>query len=117
MRKGILDINIYEDNEKALMLGSLSSLAGSAIWLMVATFFKLPISGTHSIVGATVGFSLVLKGFQGIVWKKLITIGTLFISTTKKKTFYLHYTLERQCNFSYLFFFSFYFNNEKCKHD
>ncbi|XP_050503519.1 sodium-dependent phosphate transporter 1 [Diabrotica virgifera virgifera] len=81
MRKGILDINMYKDAEKELMLGSISALTASATWLIVATFFKLPISGTHSIVGATVGYSLVLRGSQGVQWKTLGKIvGSWFIS-------------------------------------
>ena len=76
MRKGILDINYYKGAEVELMLGSLSALASSAAWLMVATFFKLPISGTHSIVGATVGYSLVARGTRGVHWGTLGKIGT-----------------------------------------
>jgi solute carrier family 20 (sodium-dependent phosphate transporter) len=96
MRKGILDVNEYQGHEKELMMGCLSALskfcvsrklnmrikififmpaAGSAVWLIVATYFKLPISGTHSIVGATVGFSLVARGPGGITWSKLGFIG------------------------------------------
>lgn len=66
MRKGILDVSLYEGHEEELMFGALSSLAGSAIWLILATALKLPISGTHSIVGATVGFSLVCRGTAGV---------------------------------------------------
>lgn len=81
MRKGILDVNLYNDAEVELMLGCISALSASATWLMLATFFKLPISGTHSIVGATVGYSLVARGTEGVHWATLGKIvGSWFIS-------------------------------------
>ncbi|XP_071524743.1 sodium-dependent phosphate transporter 1-B isoform X2 [Panulirus ornatus] len=81
VRKGILDVSLYNNTEKELMLGSLAALGGSAIWNLVATFFKLPISGTHTIVGATVGFSLCARGFDGVNWKTFGKIvGSWFVS-------------------------------------
>ncbi|XP_063223861.1 sodium-dependent phosphate transporter 1-A isoform X2 [Bacillus rossius redtenbacheri] len=81
MRKGILDVKLYENEEMQLMLGCLSSLGGSAVWLILATFLKLPISGTHSIVGATVGFSLVCKGTKGLHWTTLgMIVASWFVS-------------------------------------
>lgn len=79
MRKGILDVNVYKDAETELMFGSISALAASAIWLIVATFLKLPISGTHSIVGATIGYSLIARGTQGVHWQTLGKVGNVVL--------------------------------------
>lgn len=48
---------------------------GSAVWQLAASFLKLPISGTHCIVGATIGFTLVARGQQGVKWMQLLRIG------------------------------------------
>jgi solute carrier family 20 (sodium-dependent phosphate transporter) len=79
IRKGILDITLYEGCEKELMLGMLAALTSCAIWLLVATFLKFPVSATHSIVGATVGFGLVAKGSQGIQWNTIIGIALSWV--------------------------------------
>ncbi|XP_017882238.1 sodium-dependent phosphate transporter 1-B [Ceratina calcarata] len=81
MRKGILDVTLYEGHEKELMIGALSSLAGSGIWMMLATALRLPISGTHSIVGATVGFSLVCRGTAGVKWIALANIAASWFAS------------------------------------
>ncbi|XP_063979518.1 sodium-dependent phosphate transporter 2 [Diachasmimorpha longicaudata] len=81
MRKGILDVSLYEGYEKELMVGALCSLAGSGIWLLLATALRLPISGTHSIVGATVGFSLVCRGTRGVRWMALANIAASWFAS------------------------------------
>lgn len=83
MRKGILDVNLYVGSEQELMLGFVSALASSALWLLVATFMKLPISGTHSIVGSTLGFSLIARGTKGVQW---YTLGTFIRSLAMQRT-------------------------------
>lgn len=63
------------------------SLSGSAVWQLIASFLRLPISGTHCIVGSTIGFSMVAIGTKGVQWMQLVKIGK------KKKKIYneLHY--------------------------
>ncbi|XP_072227368.1 sodium-dependent phosphate transporter 1-B [Leuresthes tenuis] len=74
IRKGIIDVGMYNGTEHVLMAGSVSAMVGSAMWQLAASFLKLPISGTHCIVGATIGFSLVSKGQQGVRWLELLRI-------------------------------------------
>ncbi|XP_025092446.1 sodium-dependent phosphate transporter 1-like [Pomacea canaliculata] len=81
IRKGIIDVQPYNGTERLLLLGNLSALSGSCIWLLLATFLRLPVSATHSIVGATIGFTLVAKGSQGVGWMKLgLIVASWFIS-------------------------------------
>nr|XP_004669828.1 sodium-dependent phosphate transporter 1 [Jaculus jaculus] len=74
IRKGLIDVEMYRSNQTMLMAGSVSAMFGSAVWQLVASFLKLPISGTHCIVGATIGFSLVAEGQEGVRWSELIRI-------------------------------------------
>nr|XP_048315967.1 sodium-dependent phosphate transporter 1 isoform X1 [Myodes glareolus] len=74
IRKGLIDVEMYNVTQGLLMAGSVSAMFGSAVWQLVASFLKLPISGTHCIVGATIGFSLVAQGQKGVKWSELIKI-------------------------------------------
>ncbi|KAK2165770.1 hypothetical protein LSH36_45g02005 [Paralvinella palmiformis] len=81
IRKGVISVDLYTNDTMLLMTGSVAALSGSCVWLLAATLLRLPVSATHSIVGATVGFALVNHGTQGIQWKKLgFIIGSWFIS-------------------------------------
>ncbi|XP_029460098.1 LOW QUALITY PROTEIN: sodium-dependent phosphate transporter 1 [Rhinatrema bivittatum] len=74
IRKGLIDVDMYNSSQELLMAGSISAMFGSAVWQLAASFLKLPISGTHCIVGATIGFSLVAKGQEGVRWIELLKI-------------------------------------------
>lgn len=74
IRKGILDPVVFVGSEKELMLGYVSALSGCCIWLIIATVLNLPVSGTHSIVGATVGMAIVSKGIKVIKWLEVLKI-------------------------------------------
>lgn len=70
IRKGIVSTEILADPHLAL-IGALSALLASALWVSFATWRSLPVSTTHSIVGAMIGFGIVAGGFSVINWGKL----------------------------------------------
>lgn len=81
MRKGILNVDVYVGAEVEFMLGMTSVLIGASIWLILATFLKLPVSTTHSVVGATIGFSLVCRLDEGLNWESFgLIVGSWFVS-------------------------------------
>uniref|UniRef100_A0A8C3A1K2 Phosphate transporter n=1 Tax=Cyclopterus lumpus TaxID=8103 RepID=A0A8C3A1K2_CYCLU len=81
IRKGIIDVSLYNETVPVLMAGEVSAMFGSAVWQLIASFLKLPISGTHCIVGATIGFSMVAIGTKGVQWMQLVKIvSSWFIS-------------------------------------
>ena len=70
IRKGIVSTDILTDPHLALV-GALSALLAAALWVSFATWKSLPVSTTHSIVGAMIGFGIMAGGFSVINWAKL----------------------------------------------
>ena len=70
IRKGIVSTTVMADPHLAL-LGALSALLAASLWVSFATWRSLPVSTTHSIVGAMIGFGIVAGGFSVIQWGKL----------------------------------------------
>ena len=74
IRKGIVDSSVFVDSPDLLVFGMLSALLAAGTWLMVASFMGWPVSTTHSIVGAIVGFAAVGVSTDAVNWNKVSTI-------------------------------------------
>ena len=74
IRKGIIDPAPIVDNPEILVFGMLAALLAAAIWLMVASSRGWPVSTTHSIVGAVVGFAMAGIGIDAVNWGKITQI-------------------------------------------
>jgi len=74
VRKGMLDMSMVNAQPEVLLYGMLAALAAAATLLVIATYFGLPISTTHSIVGAIVGFGAVGLGADAVQWSKILQI-------------------------------------------
>ncbi len=70
IRKGIVSTQVLTDPHIAL-LGAVSALLAAAFWVSFATWKSLPVSTTHSIVGAMIGFGIMAGGVSVINWHKL----------------------------------------------
>ncbi|MDB4427313.1 inorganic phosphate transporter [Porticoccaceae bacterium] len=74
IRKGIVDSAIFKDRPEDLVFGMLSALLAAGSWLAIASFKGWPVSTTHSIVGAIVGFAAVGVSPDAVNWGKVGTI-------------------------------------------
>lgn len=74
IRKGIIDAELLSATPELLVFGMLASLLAAGIWLLVASRFGWPVSTTHTIVGAIVGFAAVGIGVDAVHWGKVGTI-------------------------------------------
>jgi len=74
VRKGIVSPEVFQGSPEVFVLGMLAALLAAGIWLNLATFLGLPVSTTHSIIGAIVGFGLLVGGVSAIHWGKLLSV-------------------------------------------
>jgi PiT family inorganic phosphate transporter len=74
IRSGIVDASLLSDTPELLVYGMLASLLAAGTWLAVASANGWPVSTTHSIVGAIVGFAAVGIGNEAVQWGQVGTI-------------------------------------------
>lgn len=79
LQKSIINPEIFENAPYKLAIGMLASLLATGIWLQAATYFGLPVSTTHSIVGAIVGFGCIIGGFDAVIWETVFSIAGSWI--------------------------------------
>lgn len=74
VRKGIVDASVFTDSPDLLVYGMLASLLAAGTWLLVASRYGWPVSTTHSIVGAIVGFAAVGIDVSAVRWGVIASI-------------------------------------------
>lgn len=74
IRKGMIDAELMAGSPELLVYGMLAALLAAGIWLLIASRAGWPVSTTHSIVGAIVGFAAVGLGIEAVQWAKVGTI-------------------------------------------
>jgi PiT family inorganic phosphate transporter len=79
IRKGMVDSSLFADSPEVLIFGMLATLLAAGTWLYLASKNGWPVSTTHSIVGAVVGFAIVAVGFDAVKWSKVGTIAASWI--------------------------------------
>lgn len=102
MQSGIVNPSIFTFHPYTFVLGMLSSLIAAGVWLQIASYFGWPVSTTHSIVGAIVGFGAAIGGMEAVYWGNVFYIASAWIfspimgafiaylifNTLRKKIFY-----------------------------
>jgi len=73
IRKNIVDPSVLSD-PTTVSLGLLAALLAASFWVFFATWRQLPVSTTHSVVGAMIGFGLITGGLSVIRWTKVMLI-------------------------------------------
>lgn len=74
IRKGIIDSAYFVDVPELLVFGMIGSLLAAGFWLLIASYLGWPVSTTHSIIGAIVGFAAVGVSPDAVEWSKVLGI-------------------------------------------
>jgi inorganic phosphate transporter, PiT family len=81
LQSGIINTEMFTNRPMVFVLGMLSSLLATGLWLQFASYCGLPVSTTHSIVGAIVGFGSIVGGIHAVLWDNVFTIAFSWIAS------------------------------------
>ncbi|NAW69037.1 phosphate permease [Vibrio sp. V27_P1S3P104] len=71
IRKGVIEPALFADQPELLVYGMMSSLLAAGTWLLLASYMGWPVSTTHSIIGAIIGFASVSVGTDAVDWSSV----------------------------------------------
>ncbi|MCJ8168319.1 inorganic phosphate transporter [Atopomonas sediminilitoris] len=77
VKSGIVDASIIPPD--LLVLGMMSALLAAGTWLLVASMKGWPVSTTHSIIGAVIGFAAVGVSMDAVKWAGIIPIAASWV--------------------------------------
>ena len=81
MERGLVNPEIFVTQPIILVLGMCGALLGTSFWLQLASYLRWPVSTTHAIVGAIIGFGVIAGGFQAILWEEVGFIAISWIAS------------------------------------
>jgi PiT family inorganic phosphate transporter len=79
VQRGLIDTDMFITEPIVLILGMCAALLGTGVWLQIASYFGWPVSTTHAIVGAILGFGGVVGGMDAIQWGEVGSIALSWI--------------------------------------
>lgn len=68
IRKGVIETSLFAHQPDILVFGMMSALLAAGTWLLLASYMGWPVSTTHSIIGAIIGFACVTVGTDAVDW-------------------------------------------------
>ncbi len=71
--KGIVDTSMISSSY-VIVVGMISALFATGLWVLIATFLKIPMSISQAIVGGVTGFGIVVVGVEYVNWAKITEI-------------------------------------------
>lgn len=74
IKREIIDTSVLIDTPEILIHGMIAALFAAGTWLTIASLFGWPVSTTHTIVGAIIGFGVVQLGLEQVQWERVISI-------------------------------------------
>ncbi|PIS00347.1 MAG: inorganic phosphate transporter [Chlamydiae bacterium CG10_big_fil_rev_8_21_14_0_10_35_9] len=79
IQKEIVQPEIFMNDPHLFVLGMMGALLATGIWLQSASYLGLPVSTTHAIVGAVVGFGVIIGGAHAVDWVELFRIASSWV--------------------------------------
>jgi phosphate/sulfate permease len=103
MQRGLINTDMFLTEPTILVLGMSSALMSTSLWLQIASYYGWPVSTTHAIVGAIIGFGGIVGGVEAVRWEEVLSILASWVLSpliSAVISYILFYALQRKILFA-----------------